>query len=73
LARADALDKSLSERLSSMDNLAVEIVLFPFAHLFNRFYNLLGFLITWLAGSYRYDHILAATGYKQLGAVDEST
>jgi len=56
-----------------MDNLSVEIVLFPFAHLFNRFYNLLGFLITWLAGSYRYDHILAATGYKQLGAVDEST
>lgn len=73
LARADALDRKWSERVHSMDNFAVELVLFPFAHFFNRFYNILGFITTFLAGSYRYDYMLTTNGYQPLGAVESST
>lgn len=47
--------------------MAVEIVMFPFGHFFNRFYNLLGFLLTMVVGSLRYDKMLQATGFKTLG------
>lgn len=67
IARADALDRRLSERLQLINHLAVEIVMFPFGHFFNRFYNLLGFLLTMIVGAFRYDKMLLATGYQTLG------
>jgi membrane-associated phospholipid phosphatase len=68
LIRADALDRRLSERVQSVNHLAVEIIMFPFGHFFNRFYNLLGFLLTFVVGTFRYDHMLVATGYQPLGS-----
>lgn len=63
LAKADMIDRHLSEYIHSINSIAVEIILFPFGHLFNRFYCLLGFLLTLVVGAYRYDHMLVATGY----------
>ena len=63
LAKADMLDRNISEYIHNINSIAVEIVLFPFGHFFNRFYNLLGFLLTLVVGAYRYDHMMVATGY----------
>ena len=68
LAKLDALDKKYSEKLNTINNFAVEIVMLPFGHFFNRFYNLLGFLLTTLVGMVRYDTMLAAKGFRQLGS-----
>ena len=61
------MDRRLSERVQSINHLAVEIVMFPFGHFFNRFYNLIGFLLTLVVGTLRYDKMLLARGYQTLG------
>lgn len=66
LARADALDRRLSERVASINSLPVELIMMPFGHFFNRFYNILGFILTAYVGSLRYNHMLEATGYQPL-------
>lgn len=50
-----------------MNSIAIELVLFPFAHVFNRFYNIIGFLLSIFVGAFRYDNMMQATGYHVLG------
>jgi hypothetical protein len=68
LAKAEVIDRNLSEYLHNANSVVIEIILFPFGHFFNRFYNILGFLLTFAVGSVRYDHMLMATGYQPLGS-----
>ena len=55
IAWLEVLDKKFSEYVHNLNSIAIEIVLFPFAHVFNRFYSILTMLLSWIVGAYRYD------------------
>ena len=52
-----------------MNSIAIELVLFPFAHVFNRFYNTIPFLLSIFVGAFRYDNLMQATGHQELGEI----
>lgn len=54
----NAMDQKYSEYIHYTNSIAVELVLFPFAHMFNRFYSIIGILLSLIVGAYRYDNML---------------
>ena len=62
--RLDEIDKHYSRMLQEKSSLAIELVLFLFAHFFNRGFATISILMSGLVGAYRYDIMLYQLGFR---------
>lgn len=59
----DALDKYCSRKLQEASSVSIELLLFIFAHAFNRRWGVLMIFFALPAGAMRYDKFLSTLGY----------